>query len=237
LVELLTGVNHAYHAHRKIMDSAHSGMAALARNVQDIAFLRVGTFAEEILSRRVVVGARRWLPAAARIPLRTGGMPKPIGVKHPQLRKYVDALWKPHTKPGEMIVGNGGAIDAAWWTRVTRRRVGDSTHFQKVADIRQGLLKNLANGQFTGRDAQIARALADDIERAALGDPARLFGAQWAPKAAGWQRSRLPWLDPTLPSPLNFSRQAGSAWRVRPAASAAQGGVRMAENEQAARER
>lgn len=199
LIDLLNGTSAARTTERKILDTGHRGMREIAENVQAILIQRSFATGEGWLYGRTAAhAAESWWPSVAGAPLRTGGMARPSGAKHPKLRDAIHELWS----RGKGNFGNGSSMDAVWWERVTGRVIGKKPHLTKVLKRQRQLQKLLDKGALSGGDRKVALRIINDINRAILGSPERIpGGGGWRPNSdfPNWYPRQIPWAEPTLP--------------------------------------
>ncbi|MGK5173097.1 hypothetical protein [Geodermatophilus sp. CPCC 205761] len=100
----------------------------------------------------------------------TPGLARP-DVQDPNLRKIVDALYKPGA-----TVGNGSTADAVWFELLTGNPVKGKRHIDKAVTSINALQKWLdANPGAPAAEVAAARALIQDLGRALARDPRRCY--------------------------------------------------------------
>jgi len=81
----------------------------------------------------------------------------------PELQKIIDQLYKPSDQfPG----GTAGAVRKELAEGV---EVGGTTHTIKALERAAQLEKGIANGKFSGKDLQLAKAIVQDLRNAVAG--------------------------------------------------------------------
>ncbi|MBI4359964.1 MAG: hypothetical protein HY564_02640, partial [Candidatus Jacksonbacteria bacterium] len=90
------------------------------------------------------------------------------GVENGKLRNFIGDIFKQH-KPGEKIIGDGGAIDAFRHTLKTGEKIGGTDHATKIKEIFTGLNKLLQNGNLSSGDRQKTEWLVNNIQDALKG--------------------------------------------------------------------
>ena len=95
----------------------------------------------------------------------TGGLSlelKPVA-EGPELQKIIDQLYKP---TDTVLGGTAGAVRKEL---ATGAQVGGKTHTIKAVERAAQLEKGIASGKFSGRDLELAKAIAQDLRNAVAG--------------------------------------------------------------------